>query len=37
MAAIVLIIAFLVGAVGVLTVAGGYRHNGEEGEHDKSV
>lgn len=37
MAAIVLIMAFLVGAVGVLTVVKGYRHNGEEGEHDKSV
>lgn len=32
MAAIVLIMAFLGGAVGVLTVTCGYRHNGEEGE-----
>lgn len=37
MAAIVLIVAFLFGAVGVLTVVKGYRRNGEEGEHDKSV
>lgn len=27
---IVIAIAFLVGAVGVLTVVKGYRHNGEE-------
>lgn len=27
---IVIVIALLVGTVGVLTVAGGYRHNGEE-------
>lgn len=31
MAAIMLIMAFLVGAVGVLTVVKGYRHNGEGG------
>ena len=31
---IVIAIAFLVGAVGMLTVVKGYRHNGEEGNNE---